>query len=527
MSLSYASTSTTETIETTSAPPTPDASHYCLPSSFGQARLQRKSRSFVDHGPSHDVLEVEEKTEPEFPTLRPVPPKAKKGKGIARSQSAVEPTSVPKTSPVLRTCAIVPPKQAVIPDAVETDATPTRNRTRTRSSSFSSGTIPLGGETPDEFILIDKGQLGRSRSQSFSQSRSGSESELMLAAKAEDNKNSADVPQISQMDDSGTAEAVSATIESTTTTPIVESKTAPTQPLTSTLSSSRNPQAHVPAPHSRFFSNNSSFSTSTSAFNPSHRNDNFLRLLPENIRRDTQGDWLLKLETTYKSTWWTDPYTGKAAALVPDNERQANTPPTSWPVVKVHNVAFKTTAIDLERWLPPNTLPPKHLHPQAIHFITDLATGKSAPIAFIECIDEAAAQRLVDERDLCILDKHEISFRLTTQTKLALAVFATLYPHEDPELFGKPLLEGYELIDREYSTNGDEELFPAEDANKLNKVIDAVVDSEGGQMNYDFFTKPAERPFMRIVTLVTKFPWHTVCSTPEQVDRVYKLVLRE
>lgn len=49
----------------------------------------------------------------------------------------------------------------------------------------------------------------------------------------------------------------------------------------------------------------------------------------------------------------------------------------------------------------------------------------------------------------------------------------------------------------------------------------------GGSNHQRYFVKPAERPFARLASVISKFPWHAVHPVPEEVDRLFSCLQRK
>ncbi|KAK4700388.1 hypothetical protein P7C70_g5854, partial [Phenoliferia sp. Uapishka_3] len=91
---------------------------------------------------------------------------------------------------------------------------------------------------------------------------------------------------------------------------------------------------------------------------------------------------------------WHDP---RAPRTDPSEPYQLE--PNKWPVIKVENIPFNTTVLDLEKWLPPCCLPHKDNLINAIHIILHRVNGRTLPHCYLETNSSEMALEVITKKD--------------------------------------------------------------------------------------------------------------------------------
>jgi hypothetical protein len=189
------------------------------------------------------------------------------------------------------------------------------------------------------------------------------------------------------------------------------------------------------------------------------------------------------------------------------------------------------------------------------------------PYAYIECISEEAAERLINERDEGWLAGRQVKFRAASQRALACDVFGHVLgtsssmiagaeaEEEGQEMDkyaikriaeegGKPLMQILEesAHGRRQAQAGPITLFSEKDKEDLETLFEGVSrgcsksssysETKEGDLSFSAsspaaaateirFVRPAERPFARLASVITKFPWHIHRASQEEVDRLF------
>lgn len=245
-------------------------------------------------------------------------------------------------------------------------------------------------------------------------------------------------------------------------------------------------------------------------------------------------------------------------------------------VLQVHNISFHTTIADIEAWLPPGLLPPLSHAALSIHILCSpdpsTGSGKTLPYAYIECISPAAADALVRERDEHWLAGRQVKFRPSSQRQLLADLFGTALKRKMPsglseyeqrkwwrsnvqdDAEGKPLLD---ILGGKSGQGADTDVvvqlegvsfFTQKDQDDLEALIRSIIlehapvreaeEAEASATKTDgaaspsgppaqrHFIKPEERPFARLASVISKYPWHALVPLPEEVNRLYACLQR-
>lgn len=219
-------------------------------------------------------------------------------------------------------------------------------------------------------------------------------------------------------------------------------------------------------------------------------------------------------------------------------------------LLKVHNIAFSTTAGDVERWMPEEILAPLKDSAQSIHILSDpYQRGKTLPYVYIECMSTEAVKRLVRERSNTRLNGKAVSFSPAKPEYLYMDLFPALRERRNGGLSLQvvPSARSSAMTESASPTvsPATEDLFSAEDQAALEHLMDLVIQDHQQQqapgsgaappglvrkpahLSALSFIVPAERPFYRLSSIITKFPWSTPYWTKEVENRLFQSLLSE
>lgn len=181
---------------------------------------------------------------------------------------------------------------------------------------------------------------------------------------------------------------------------------------------------------------------------------------------------------------------------------------------------YKATVTEMVEWLSAceAVLPPPQVHPQPIHITSAVQNGRTLN-AFIECVSEEAAQRTIDVLSGTSLCDEHVVLRPTSQTELLFDLWPDLRsliyrPPAVPNIFTSALLPQYR------GTSGVQQASPPvaphreicffgeEDGRRLQLLFDSLRDYQHATRHDHLFVRPAERPYGRLISVLTKLPWN-------------------
>ncbi|KAL8280668.1 hypothetical protein RQP46_006991 [Phenoliferia psychrophenolica] len=159
---------------------------------------------------------------------------------------------------------------------------------------------------------------------------------------------------------------------------------------------------------------------------------------------------------------------------------------STWPVVRVDNIPWDLKVSDVMDWIPTSvSLIPDSANALSIHILCNRADCRTLNMCFIELPNLAAAHALIRLKNAKLICGRPISVVLSSQTELLETVFPGWTPGFDGIDAANPEEEGVLL------TPGD-----------LEGLVDLCA------LELPHAIKAPERPFLQLVTIIVKLPWH-------------------
>ena len=165
-------------------------------------------------------------------------------------------------------------------------------------------------------------------------------------------------------------------------------------------------------------------------------------------------------------------------------------------------------------------LPPPQIHPQPIHITSAVHNGRTVN-AFIECVSEEAAQRTIDTLSGTSLCDEQVVIRPSSQAELLFDLWPDLRSlaykppaGSVPNIFTSPLLPQHRSTSRGRQNSMPIEasreicFFGEGDRRRLEVLFDSLRDYQHATRQDHLFVRPAERPYGRLISVLTKLPWH-------------------
>ena len=181
---------------------------------------------------------------------------------------------------------------------------------------------------------------------------------------------------------------------------------------------------------------------------------------------------------------------------------------------------YNATVTGMIEWLSAceAVLPPPQVLPQPIH-ITSAAHNGRTMNAFIECVSEEAAQRTIDTLSGTTLCDEQVAIRPSSQTELLFDLWPDLrsLTHKPPavyNIFTSPLLPQHRSTHRGLQNSmpvvpvREICFFGEGDRRRLEMLFESLRNYQQATRQDHLFVRPAERPYCRLISVLTKLPWH-------------------
>ncbi|KAL8283875.1 hypothetical protein RQP46_005307 [Phenoliferia psychrophenolica] len=173
--------------------------------------------------------------------------------------------------------------------------------------------------------------------------------------------------------------------------------------------------------------------------------------------------------------------------------------PTDWPIVRLDNIPWDVTVAQIEDWLPQDSLAPVDKCVLAVHILCNRADGRTLNQCYIEASSITAARNIVRTRDGRKLLDRPVHITISSSSEF----MSTLFPSWEPGFNGLDPIPG--------NTPG-----PLLLQTEVTGLVSLC------KLESPHACKVKERPYMNIVTVLQKFPWHQVESyNSKAVVRLY------